>query len=200
MDLVFQLGLCCEIQKVRLFPLKGARKARQLHEMSFLDCHIRDNRVYAYAFAVAGAPTHAGDPCGNKADPRVSAACEWPVLSVRTSLRFICFGNYPSKFPFWRKNLLPPSNLLLPFPIYCISPPIWILCLGFPRCRLPCSSGSSFPPSLPRARGRLENPHKVLKDLLLCNKKITVEADNLFTWYLWCTLHTASGNIVSCCL
>lgn len=37
---------------MRLFPLRGAHKARQLHEVRFLEPHIRDNRAYTYAFAV----------------------------------------------------------------------------------------------------------------------------------------------------
>lgn len=38
--------------KVRLFPLKGAHKARQLHEMWDLGHYIRDNIAYSSAFAL----------------------------------------------------------------------------------------------------------------------------------------------------
>jgi len=57
-----------------------------------------------------------------------------------------------------------------------------LCCLKAERSQIPVLLGV-LPPSL-RPRERLKNPHKMLKDLLFCNKKITVEADNLFTWYL----------------
>lgn len=127
-------------------------------------------------------PPCAGAPCENEADPSVSAACKWPVC---TFLRVITLENYLSKFSFWKKTSYHP-------PTYCYSSPVpaFLLLFGvsawfFPpvlpgaeRSRTPMPL-RKLPPSV-QPRGRLENPHKVLKDLLLCNKKITVKADKLF--------------------
>lgn len=136
----------------------------------------------------------------NTKQTSISAARNGQFLSVHTFLRIFSVGNYHLKFTHESKNLLAPSNLL-PFPIYCIFPPIWILCLGFPPVlvraeRIHILALLVLPPCL-WLRRRLENHHKVLKKLLLCKKKITVGADNLFPW---CTSHITSGNIRSCCL
>lgn len=114
---------------------------------------------------------------------------------------FSVWGNYHLKFTHESKNLLAPSNLLLPFPIYCIfllfGFSAWVFPLVLLRAeRIHILALLVLPPSL-WLRRRLENHHKVLKKLLLCKKKITVGADNLFPW---CMSHITSGNIRSCCL
>lgn len=103
-------------KKARFLQLKEAHKAWQVHSMRFGGHCINDNRLYAYAF-----------PMQSPHQNEHLHSCNCLVLLSPGLSEKYEFG---MKFSFllWKRKLLPPSDVLVLFLIYCISS----TCLGSP--------------------------------------------------------------------
>jgi len=179
-----------KIKKAKSFPLKGVPKAWQIYRMSFWGHCISDaeHRPYTLSMQSAHWNEHlcSWETAGSPECPLAREIPVWGEIQL-CSAKEITATTLNSTEHLLHAALLQPA--LVP---QC--------CVLLPKAAEPspslCSQGEVF--TTLRALG-WKSP-QVLKDLLSCCKKITVKADNLFTWYLWCALHTASGNVGSCCL